>query len=170
MRPGFFWADLSAHGVELTRLRAQFHRANAEYHVRRRLLPQGVPMSTSQVRIVEVIALLLVVLVSGFWLAKTGRPFHGLPMNLHKFASLAAMVLVVMLVVHESHVAHLRGFEWVVCIVAAVSLLTAVVSGGVVAAQDPAPAAGLAMHRIAQDVALVSNSAAMWLVWVRYRV
>jgi hypothetical protein len=58
-------------------------------------------MSTTHARIVEICALLLTVFISGFWLARTGRPLHGLPMNLHKFASLAAVVLLVMLVVRK---------------------------------------------------------------------
>ncbi len=90
-------------------------------------------------------------------------------MNLHKFASLAALVLLVMLLVHANRMASPGGLVWAVCAIAGVSLLAAVVSGGVVAAQDPTPVAGMAVHRIVTFVAAISNGAAMWLLWTRGR-
>lgn len=124
-------------------------------------------MSTTQVRILEICALLLIVFISGFWLARTGRPFRGLPMNLHKFGALVALVLLVMLVVHANRGAHPGESDWIVCGISGVTVLAAIVSGGVVAAQDPVPAAAMATHRIASAVAAILSGAAMWLLWNR---
>lgn len=41
-------------------------------------------------------ALLVITYASGFWLTALGRPYQGLPFNLHKLVALAAVVFVVL--------------------------------------------------------------------------
>jgi hypothetical protein len=127
-------------------------------------------MSTIHTRVVAISACYVVIFLAGFWLAHVGRPFGGFPLNLHKFTSLATVVLFVLLVVHANRAAHLSGFEWIASAIAGLTLLAAIVSGGVVTAQDPAPAAWLTAHRIAPYVAAFSTAATLVLFWIRGRL
>jgi hypothetical protein len=111
-------------------------------------------------------ACLLVVFLTGFWLTRSGKPYGGLVLNLHKLLSLAALALLVIAAVRQ---APLSALELTVTVVAGVLFLDAIVSGGLASVDRPTPAFVLVMHRIAPFVALaaVALTAVLLLSGVR---
>jgi hypothetical protein len=93
-------------------------------------------------------ALLLITYVSGFWLTALGRPYQGLPFNLHKLIALGAVVFGVL-----RFVGLLRGgpvpFVVVVPAVLAIASVVALFSTGALLSAGNLPHAPLVLvHRV----------------------
>jgi hypothetical protein len=119
-------------------------------------------MGAIQARALGVILSLLVVFLSGFWLSHAGKPFSGPAGFIHKFISLAAVILLISLI-HAHHAARLSGVEWAVCVLTVVLFIAAIASGGVVMAGVSAPAALMA-HRVAPYLVFLATVTAIWLL------
>jgi VIT1/CCC1 family predicted Fe2+/Mn2+ transporter len=102
-------------------------------------------------------AFLLVTLVLGVILHKTGKPYQQLILALHKIGTLGFGVLIAILLVHQLN--GLGGDAWlVVCfIIAGISLLALVASGALLSADKPHDAM-LKVHRVATLLLLFSTT------------
>jgi len=120
-------------------------------------------MGMAQTSVLVLSFFFLLTFVSGFWLSLSPKPFNALAMTLHKLGSLAAFAFLVYLAVHIHRTVHFSGLDWAVCAAAGLSFLAAIVSGGVVTAVQPAPAASIAAHRIAPFSAVITTAAAFCL-------
>ena len=113
-------------------------------------------MNTTQLQTAGAGACLLVVFVTGFWLTRSGKPYRGLLLNVHKLISLAALALLVIATVRKSRAVPLDVLELTVAVLAGALFLDAIVSGGLASTDRPTPAVVLAMHRIAPFLTLVA--------------
>ena len=103
------------------------------------------------------IALLLITLILGIILHKTGKPYQQLILAVHKIGTLAFGVYTILLVVHQ-----LKLYEWdallVVCsIIAGISLIALIASGALLS-NDKQPDMMLKIHRIASAALLLSTA------------
>lgn len=90
----------------------------------------------------------VVVLASGVWLTRAGRPHSGLLLNVHKLVDLAAVVVIGVAAYQAHRAAPLSAMEWSVLAAAAFFVIAAFASGGVVSAMQAPPVAVLWLHRV----------------------
>ena len=103
------------------------------------------------------IALLLITLMLGVILHKTGKPYQQLILAVHKIGTLGFGIYITILVVHQ-----LKLYGWdallVVCsIIAGISLIVLIASGALLSA-DKLHDAMLKVHRIATLALLLSTA------------
>jgi hypothetical protein len=120
-------------------------------------------MGAIQARALGVIFSLLIIFLSGFWLSYAGKPFGGAAGFIHKFISLAAVILLINLAVHAHHAARLSGVERTVCVLAVLLFVAAIASGGVVMAGASMRSAIVA-HRVVPYLVFLATVTAIWLL------
>jgi len=120
-------------------------------------------MGALEARPLGVILSLLIIFISGFWLSHAGKPFGGAAGFIHKFISLAAVILLINLTVHAHHAVRLSGVEWAVCVLAILLFVAAIASGGIVMAGVSVPLARVA-HQVAPYLVLLATVAVIWIL------
>lgn len=106
----------------------------------------------------------LVIFLSGFWLSRSGKPYSGILINLHKLVALAAVVLFVITLVRLNRVATLGALE---VVVGAVTVLLAVglfATGALVSIDRPMPPFVSILHHLVPYLALLSTAATLYLL------
>ena len=121
-------------------------------------------MSISQIPIVGSGFLFLFTFISGFWLSRSGKPFNGIVLTVHKLISLAAAVLLGIVIYRISQVAPLRPIELAAGVITGSFFLDAVVSGGLLSIGKPMPGVILTMHRITPYLTVVSAAVTLYLL------
>ena len=72
----------------------------------------------------------LFILLSGFWLSRSGKPYNGLIFNIHKLIGLGAGIYLVRTVYMTHQAAPLSPTQWTAIIVTVLLFLFAVAAGG----------------------------------------
>jgi hypothetical protein len=109
-----------------------------------------------------VAAFLAVTFVFGYWLVRLGRPYSGVLLTVHKLASLAALVVLGMILIRARRDGMLDPRTVAAGALAGLSFILAIISGGLMTALSPAPAAALAAHRVAPLVALILTALVLY--------
>jgi hypothetical protein len=107
------------------------------------------------IKIAGIILLFLLMIVSGIWLAKTGKPYDATPFNIHKFLSLIAVVLAGIVAYNLYRAGAFPQLVLLLMIVAAVLFLVLIVSGGLMNTNTTAHQLLQVVHRIASGAALI---------------
>jgi hypothetical protein len=94
------------------------------------------------------IALFVLVFVLGFVLKRRGRPHHVLPLTAHKLLALAALILMALTVIRINRATPLATAALVAAAATAVCFVVAIISGGLVSTDKPAPPIALLLHRV----------------------
>jgi hypothetical protein len=115
-------------------------------------------------RVIGVAISFIIVLVSGIWLTRAGRPYSGLLLNLHKLISLAGVVLLALVYCQASRAASLTPTEIAVAVATGVLLLASIVTGGLVSIDRPLAKAVLVAHRVLPFIALLGCGATVYLL------
>jgi len=118
-------------------------------------------------RIVGSGLLFLFTFISGFWLSRSGKPFNVIILTIHKLISLAAAVLLGIVIYRINQVAPLRTIELAAGVVTGLFFLDAVVSGGLLSIGNPVPAAISTMHRITPFLTVLSAAVTLYLLLSR---
>ncbi|HEY3316850.1 MAG TPA: hypothetical protein VGK50_00285 [Coriobacteriia bacterium] len=116
-------------------------------------------MSFEQLRIPGLVLAGVVVMTSGFWLTRAGRPYSIALTTVHKLAALVAIVVIAVMLYQANRVAPLSALELIVVGSAAASVVTAFASGGVVSASETAPLWTSWIHRTVPYLAVVLSAA-----------
>jgi hypothetical protein len=109
----------------------------------------------------------LFMILSGFWLHRSGRPFSTLILTIHKLISVGAVVYLAITIFRIHQVAPLAPLEIVVCAVAAVSFVSLIATGGILAAAKMANPVIFKIHQFVPYLAALSTAATLFLVLVR---
>ena len=110
------------------------------------------------------VLLFLGILVSGFWVSRLGRPFNAILLTVHKLASLATVVLLVLTVVRVHRVAMLNAIDWSAVSVTGLFFAGTIATGGLWSVDKPMPAAVLTLHRITPFLTVLSSAATLSLL------
>ena len=124
-------------------------------------------MSPNYMRIVGSGLLFLFTFISGFWLSRSGKPFNVITLTIHKLISLAAAVLLGIVIYRINQVAPLSTIELAAGVVTGLFFLDAVVSGGLLSIGNPVPAAISTMHRITPFLTVLSAAVTLYLLLSR---
>ena len=92
------------------------------------------------------LALLCLVFVLGFVLQRRGRPHNVLLLTAHKLIALAALILRALTVIRINQATPLDTAALVAAAATGVFFVAAIISGGLVSTDRPAPALARALH------------------------
>jgi hypothetical protein len=112
-----------------------------------------------QLAVLVTIALLVLVFALGFVLQGRGRPHNILLLTAHKLIALAALILMAITVIRINRVTPLDTIALVATAATAVFFVAAIISGGLVSTDKPAPALAKALHWISPFVTVACAAA-----------
>ena len=107
------------------------------------------------------------IVLSGFWLSRTGKPLNTLILTAHKLISLAAVVVLVITVYQIHQAAPLSPVEIAASAVTILFVVVMIASGGWLSAAKTVPAIVTGIHQVVPYLALLSTAATLYLVLVR---
>lgn len=121
-------------------------------------------MGAIEARVVGTGALLVVLLLSGLWTSRAGKPYRTFPFTIHKLAGLAAGVLLG-IIVHQANQAAPLGLLEIAAIVVSVLLFAGTVAaGGLLSAKEQASTMILRLHQGLPVLALLSAAGTLYLI------
>ena len=109
-------------------------------------------------------ALLVAVFVLGFWLRRSGKPYSGLVMTVHKLASLAALILFIFAVYRIHRATPLDTSALLAAVLTVVFFVAAIISGGIVSLDRPTPPIVRALHWATPFLTIASVAATFILL------
>jgi len=121
-------------------------------------------MSTNQLRVVSAGLFFLFIFLSGFWLSRTGKPYSGIILTIHKLIGLAAGAFLVMTVYRIHQVAPLSPVEITAIVVTVLFFAGNVATGGLLSTDKPMPAAISRMHQIMPFLTVLSTAVTLYLL------
>ena len=121
----------------------------------------------SLVRAVGLVLAVVVVIATGFSLARTGRPYGTRLLNAHKLIDLGTVVFVGWSVYSASRSASLPGALWAAVALAAVCVIAGFATGGVVSANATAPGWSARAHSVSAWLAAALSAATYCLLVTR---
>jgi len=121
-------------------------------------------MSADQVRIAGTGLFFLFIFISGLWLSRSGKPFNGIILTIHKLISLAAAIFVVITIYRVNQGATLNAIGLTAGVVTGLVFLGTGVSGGLLSTGKPMPAAILTMHRVTPFLTVLFTAATLYLL------
>ena len=121
-------------------------------------------MSINPLTVLAAITLFVLVFVLGFVLKRRGRPHHVLLLTAHKLLALAALILMALTVIRINRATPLATATLVVAAATALLFVVAIVSGGLVSTDKPAPAIALTLHRVTPFVTIAGAAATFLLL------
>ena len=121
-------------------------------------------MSANQLRVVGAGLSFLLILLSGFWLSRSGKPYSGIILTIHKLISLAAVVLLGITIRRISQAGALSTTELLAAIVTGLFFLGTMVTGGLLSIGKAMPAIVLRLHQITPYLTVLSTAATMYLL------
>src|SRR4030042_5090372 len=97
---------------------------------------QGVEMNPTQLRVVGAGLFYLFIFLSGFWLSKSGKPFNGIILTIHKLISLAAVFFLVIIMIQSNRVAALSATELIAGVITGLFFLSLMITGGLLSSDQ----------------------------------
>ncbi len=123
-------------------------------------------MNTVTTRMIAIGVLYLLMILTGIWLTKKGKPYSLLAVNLHKFITLAMLVMLIIQVIFLNKTVGISGLVWVVVFLTAVLFLIEMVSGGILSASKEEKTMVANSHKI---VPVFLTMAIVFLFYWTYR-
>jgi hypothetical protein len=121
-------------------------------------------LSTIEVRLVVTGALLVVLLLSGFWTTRAGKPYRTFPFTVHKLFGLAAGILLA-IIAYKAHQAAPLGLVEIAAIAVTVLLfLGTVAAGGLLSVDEQASTIVLRLHQVLPVLSLLSTAGMLYLL------
>ena len=106
-------------------------------------------------KIIILALLLILVLITGIWMSRLGKPYQTVLFNVHKFATLALIVLGILILRNTSSDEGLSSIQWVLAIGTGLFLLISMISGGTLSAKKETATFINLSHKIASVLTLV---------------
>jgi hypothetical protein len=111
--------------------------------------------------------LVLLVFLSGFWLARSGKPYSPVIFTVHKLIALGAVILLGMLVSSIHRTAPLQAAHWLAVTCTALCLLALFITGGLLSIEKAIPGFVLKIHRMLPYLAVIAIAVSSYLLIVK---
>ena len=118
----------------------------------------------SDQRLVAGVLFFLIILISGVWLSRSGRPLNGILLNLHKLIALGVAVTIAVTAYRMHQAASFSPMELTAVVVTGLLWLVTGIIGGLLSTDKPATAALLRLHQITPVLTALSTAGALYLV------
>ncbi len=106
------------------------------------------------------------IILSGFWLNRTGRPLNVLVLTTHKVISVAAVVYLIVIAYRMHQISALSPTLIATCAVAFLCFAIMIATGGLLSTAKPMPEAILKIHQVMPIPVIVATAASMYLLRV----
>ncbi len=121
-------------------------------------------MSTTQARVIGAALLFLLILASGLWLSRSGKPFGTFLLTIHKLAGLGTGILLAVTVYQIHQVAPLGLLEIAAVVVTVLFFAGTVAAGALLSIDKPMPAVVLRLHQVLPVLAVLSTAGTLYLL------
>ncbi|HDL49799.1 MAG TPA: hypothetical protein ENH33_07580 [Actinobacteria bacterium] len=121
-------------------------------------------MDASWLRAAGVVCGFLLVFFTGFWMARSGRPYGIGLVTLHKLVAVGILVVLGVSAYRADRASALGALIWLVVSLALVVFVAMIASGGVLSAVESSPAATSLVHKVAPYLAAPLTIAALYYV------
>ena len=117
--------------------------------------------------------LFLFILISGFWVSRSGKPYNSLIFNIHKLIGLAAGIFLIRIVYLTNQAAPFNVAQWTSIAITVSLFLITVAAGGLLSILDagdlqtisqPARTALSLVHKYSPYVIIISTTVTMYLL------
>ncbi len=106
----------------------------------------------------------VLIVLSGIWLSRVGRPLNVGISTVHKLIGLAAGIYLLVTVVQRNQQVPLSAAEWIAVVVTGVCFLAMAASGGFLASDKPRPGAVFRVHQILPVLTALATGASLYLL------
>ncbi len=124
-------------------------------------------MSSIQLQAAGAGVFLVIIFLSGYWLSRSGKPYSGVRLNIHKLIALAAVVLFVIMLIGMNRVAALSPAELLTSVITGLLVIGLFLTGALLTIAKPMPAVVLRLHHVMPYLALLATAAAFFLLYSR---
>jgi hypothetical protein len=121
-------------------------------------------MKTIDIRILSAGILFVLVIASGMWVTKMGRPLNAGVFTVHKLIALAALILMIVIVRTLARGIVLNPLMTVCVVLTFLFFIVMFATGAVLSFEKPAPGFVLLLHKIAPALTLMASAAAVMLM------
>ncbi|MGD1994535.1 MAG: hypothetical protein PVI59_15175 [Anaerolineae bacterium] len=121
-------------------------------------------MNANQLRNIGTVSLFVTILLSGYWLSRSGKPYSGLVLTIHKLIAVGTAVLLAVAIIRSGRAGALGTAELITGVVSSVFFLSLVVTGGLLSSELQTPAVVSRVHQVAPYLTILSTIATLFLV------
>lgn len=107
------------------------------------------------------------IILSGFWLSRSGRPLNAFILTAHKLIALGAVVFLAMTVYRIDQMAPLSPVSMTVCVVTVLFFIAMIVTGGLLSTAKIMPTAILKIHQMMPYLVILSTTANLYILLAR---
>jgi len=108
--------------------------------------------------------LFLLIIISGIWLTKTGRPYQNILFSVHKFVSLLTVVLGAIMVYNLQKSTEISALATTLMIVAGIIFIILIVTGGLLNLDKPFYETLRITHRILSPITVILTVVVFYLL------
>jgi ABC-type multidrug transport system permease subunit len=108
-------------------------------------------------------ALLLVIIITGFWVSRSGKPINIIKMNIHKLIALGTAVFIGLTMYRLSQGIRFGSLEIIALVASIVFAVAAIVTGGLASLAKPIRVAVI-IHKIMPYLTILSTAATLYLL------
>ncbi len=123
-------------------------------------------MTAEQTTILATGVFFIFIFLSGIWLNRSGKPYHTIKLNIHKFIGLGAVVFLARAVYQTHQAAPLSPGSMAASLVSAAFFVLTIVSGGLVSIDRPIPALLTLTHKLSPYLTALATAATLYLMLV----
>lgn len=99
--------------------------------------------------------LFLLIIISGIWLTKTGRPYQNIVFNVHKLISLLTVVLGAIMVYNLQKGLEISGLATSLMILAGIMFIILIITGGLLNLDKPFYDTLRIVHRVLSPLSII---------------
>ena len=121
-------------------------------------------MSTTPVRAVGIGMLFLVIVLSGIYLSRSGKPYSTFLFTVHKLVGLAVGVWLVVIVYQMHQSAPLSLLQMATIAITVLAFAGTVVAGGLLSLDRPMPAVAQTLHQVLPALSVLSTAGTLYLL------
>jgi hypothetical protein len=127
---------------------------------------EAIAMGTSQLRVLGAGLFFLLILLSGYWLSRSGKPYGTLIFTIHKLVAVAAVVLLVANVYRIHRAGTLTIVELSTAIAAGLFFVGTMATGGLLSipVDKPMPAIVHRLHQVTPYLTVLSTAATLYVL------
>jgi hypothetical protein len=107
------------------------------------------------------------ILLSGFWLSRTGKPINTAILTIHKLISLGAAVLLGITIFRIHQATPLTVYETAAVAITLIFFIAMVATGGMLSTTKLMPGVILKVHQLMPYLVILATFASLYLVLVR---
>lgn len=129
-------------------------------------MSEGTAMDTIQIMVIIAGAFFLIFLF-GFWLRRSGKPYHVVIFNLHKLIALAVLVFLAFTVYRQYQNTALILMESAAAAITGLLFVATIIAGGLISIDKPMPSAIKMIHKLFPFLTVLSAFFALYLLLIK---